>query len=270
LDVGADPAPLASEALRGAGARLVDREGRAYMARFHAKAELAPRDIVARANHRQIVEGKGAFLDATQAIGADFPEEFPTIFAAAMAAGVDPRKQPMPIAPAEHYHMGGIATDENGLTSLPGLYAVGECASTGVHGANRLASNSLLEAAVFGARAGRAARDEVDPGTEALPATPPPALPEAAITTLRVAMSRDAGVVRERAGLEHLIGVIDQLEAQYGRALPLVAARLIAQCALTRRESRGGHYRADFPAISAPARRTFVTWKDIEARRAAA
>jgi len=270
LDVGADPAPLASEALRGAGAKLVDRDGHAYMSRFHAKAELAPRDIVARANHRQIVEGKGAFLDAREAIGAAFPEEFPTIFAAAMAAGVDPRVQPMPIAPAEHYHMGGIATDENGLTSLPGLYAVGECASTGVHGANRLASNSLLEAAVFGARAGQAAREAVDPATDTQPATAAPSLPDEAIATLRTAMSRDAGVVRERAGLQHLIGVIDDLQARHGLALPLVAARLIAECALARRESRGGHYRADFPAISAPARRTFVTWKDIEARRAAA
>jgi L-aspartate oxidase len=166
--------------------------------------------------------------------------------------------------------MGGIATDENGLTSLPGLYAVGECASTGVHGANRLASNSLLEAAVFGARAGQAAREAVDPATDTQPATAAPSLPDEAIATLRTAMSRDAGVVRERAGLQHLIGVIDDLQARHGLALPLVAARLIAECALARRESRGGHYRADFPAISAPARRTFVTWKDIEARRAAA
>jgi L-aspartate oxidase len=270
IDIGADPAPLATEALRGAGAKLVDRDGQAVMARYHAKAELAPRDVVARANHRQIAEGRGAFLDAVKAVGKAFPEAFPTVFAACMAAGIDPRRQPIPIAPAEHYHMGGIATDEDGRTTLPGLFAAGECASTGVHGANRLASNSLLEAAVFGARAGAAAREATDPGTEPLPARPAPELPPKAVATLRKAMSRDAGVVRERAGLERLAGVIDQLEEAHGRALPLVAARLIADCALARRESRGAHFRADFPTPGVPAKRTFVTWTDIEQRRIAA
>ncbi|HET9159957.1 MAG TPA: L-aspartate oxidase [Caulobacteraceae bacterium] len=270
IDVGADPAPLATEALRGAGAKLVDKDGAAFMARYHAKAELAPRDVVARANHRQIADGQGAFLDCTNAVGKAFPEAFPTVFAACMAAGVDPRKQPIPIAPAEHYHMGGVATDEDGRTSLAGLFAAGECASTGVHGANRLASNSLLEAAVFGARAGAAARDAVDPRTEPLPALAAPELPDKGIASLRKAMSRDAGVIRDRDGLQRLIATLDDLEERYGRALPLVAARLIAACALARRESRGGHYRADFPAICAPAKRTFVTWADIEQRRIAA
>jgi L-aspartate oxidase len=139
-----------------------------------------------------------------------------------------------------------------------------------VPGANRLASNSLLEAAVFGARAGAAARDAVDPRTEPLPASAAPELPEKAIASLRKAMSRDAGVIRDRDGLRRLIATLDDLEERYGRALPLVAARLIAACALARRESRGGHYRADFPAICAPAKRTFVTWADIEQRRIAA
>ena len=118
-----------------------------------------------------------------------------------MAAGVDPRVQPIPIAPAAHYHMGGIAADAEGRTNLAGLFAVGECASTGVHGANRLASNSLLEAAVFGAATGAAAADARDPATRPLPARPRPDLPAAALAELRRAMSRDAGVVRDDAGL---------------------------------------------------------------------
>jgi L-aspartate oxidase len=186
-----------------------------------------------------------------------------------MAAGIDPRRQPIPIAPAVHYHMGGIATDEYGKTSLEGLFAAGECASTGVHGANRLASNSLLEAAVFGARAGAAAREAKDPHTEPLPAIAAPDLPEDAVATLRTAMSRDAGVVRDRAGLMRLLRLIDDLEAGHGRALPLVAARLVAAGALARNESRGGHYRSDFPCLASPARRTFVTLGEVEARLAA-
>ena len=145
VDVGRDPAPLATEALRGEGAILVDRDGRRFMGDVDPRLELAPRDVVARAVHAQIVAGRGAFLDATQAVGADFPEQFPAVFAACMAAGVDPRTMPIPVAPAAHYHMGGVSADAEGRTSLEGLYAVGECASTGVHGANRLASNSLLE-----------------------------------------------------------------------------------------------------------------------------
>jgi len=272
IDVGADPAPLATEALRGAGAKLIDGAGHPYMAAYHPLAELAPRDVVARANHRQITEGNGAFLDARAAVGKAFPEAFPTVFAACMAAGVDPRVQPIPIAPAAHYHMGGIATDADGRSSLPGLFAAGECASTGVHGANRLASNSLLEAAVFGARAGKAAAAETDPHTEPLPAKAPPDLPEEAMTELRAAMSREAGVVREREGLLRLLALIDRLEAAHGQASPLIAARLVAASALARKESRGGHYRSDFPVMASPARRTFVTLADVEAlsRKAAA
>jgi L-aspartate oxidase len=263
IDVGVDPAPLASEALRGHGARLIDSEGRPFMAAYHPMADLAPRDVVARAIHRQIVEGRGAYLDARAAVGAAFPEEFPAVFAACMAAGVDPRTQPIPVSPAAHYHMGGIAAAVDGRTGTPGLFAVGECAATGLHGANRLASNSLLEAAVCGDLAGKAAGAEPDPGTEPLPAYAPPVLPESAIATLRQAMARDAGVLRDREGLTRLIGVIDDLEAAHGRALPLVAARLIAAAALARKESRGGHFRSDFPCMASPARRTLITLDEI-------
>jgi L-aspartate oxidase len=264
IDIGRDPAPLATEALRGEGARLIDRDGRAFMADYHPDAELAPRDVVARAIHAEHEAGRGAFLDARAAVGEHFPDEFPAVFAACLSGGVDPRREPIPVAPACHYHMGGVVTDEHGRTSLPGLYAAGECASTGVHGANRLASNSLLEAAVFGTRVGRAAAREVDPGTAPLRAAAPPDLPVPALAELRQAMSREAGVVRDAAGLGRLICRIDALEAAHGRSAPLVAARLIAACALARRESRGAHFRLDAEPQAEP-RRTFLTFAEIDA-----
>ncbi len=265
IDIGRDPAPLATEALRGEGAKLIDRDGHAFMAGYHDQAELAPRDIVARAIHRQIAAGRGAFLDAREAVGAAFPHEFPTVFAACMEAGLDPRTQPIPVAPACHYHMGGVATDADGRTSLEGLWAAGECACTGVHGANRLASNSLLEAAVFGRRAGRAAGEAAGAATAPLPAAPAPDLPAETLQRLRRGMSRDAGVMRERPGLSRLLDEIGALEADHGAAAPLVTAKLIAASALQRTESRGGHYRSDFPLMASPARRTFTTLARVEA-----
>ncbi|HEX6860526.1 MAG TPA: L-aspartate oxidase [Caulobacteraceae bacterium] len=267
IDIGRDPAPLATEALRGEGAVLINDAGEAFMSRYHPAAELAPRDVVARAIHAQRQAGFGAYLDATQAVGARFPEEFPAVFAACLSGGIDPRVQPIPVAPACHYHMGGVVTDADGATSLPGLYAAGEVASTGVHGANRLASNSLLEAAVFGARAGKAAAAHPDPKTTPLAAEALPDLPPLALQRLRQAMSRHAGVMRDAAGLTKLIAEIDALKAQHGTGPVLAAAGLLAQCALERRESRGAHFRTDFPLPEAP-ERTITTLAEADARRA--
>ncbi len=153
LDVGLDPAPLASEAIRGDGATLVNASGERFMLAADPRAELAPRDVVARAVHAEISAGHGAFLDGREAIGAAFPQAFPTVTRACHAAGIDPVSDVIPIAPGAHYHMGGLLTDLRGRTTVPGLWAVGEVASSGVHGANRLASNSLMEAVVFARRA---------------------------------------------------------------------------------------------------------------------
>ncbi|MFT4089892.1 MAG: L-aspartate oxidase [Asticcacaulis sp.] len=270
-----DPSPLATEALRGEGAVLVTKGGVRFAFDDHPDGELAPRDIVARAVFRADTELGGAFLDATKAIGEHFPHEFPTVFAACMAAGIDPRVEPIPVVPATHYHMGGVATDLEGHTSLKNLYAVGECASTGVHGANRLASNSLLEAAVFGERVGKTVSDSLsqtapDPATAIVPELPPQ-LPPEALLALRQAMSRHAGVIRDEAGLKALLATIQELEARYGPALPLIAARLIAECALQRHESRGSHYRKDYPYTADKPERSFVRLKEgrIEERESA-
>lgn len=254
MDVGLDPAPLATEALRGEGARLVDGEGRLLLGEAE-DADLQPRDVVARAVHRARIEGRGAFLDARRAVGREFPQAFPAVFAACMRSGLDPRVSPIPVMAACHYHMGGIAADADGRTAAPGLFAVGECAATGVHGANRLASNSLLEAAAFGRRAGMAAARETG-GEVPLPARIGPELSSADLQALREAMTLHAGVERTRAGLERLLSLIARIETRAPGAPVLSAASLIAQGALAREESRGGHYRADFPDADVEARHT--------------
>ena len=264
IDVGLDPMPLATEALRGEGARLIDRDGR-FLLGETADADLAPRDVVARAVHAARADGRGAFLDARTAIGVEFPHAFPAVFASCLRSGLDPREAPIPVAAAAHYHMGGIAADPDGRTSLPGLFAVGECAATGVHGANRLASNSLLEAAAFGRRTGRAAAAERGGAVGPVTATGREAdLPPAALLDLRRAMSAEAGVVRDAAGLMRLLVLIDAMTATHGEALPLTTARLIAEAALARRESRGGHWRADYPATAAKAEHTRLLKPKIE------
>jgi len=265
IDVGRDPAPLATEALRGEGAILIDRTGQRFLRGVHSQAELAPRDVVARAVHRQVKTGRGAYLDARAAVGAEFPERFPAVFAACMAAGIDPRVQPIPVAPAAHYHMGGIATDLNGYTGVPGLWAVGECASTGVHGANRLASNSLLEGLVFGRRAAEALKTAPARDISPVAVQPAPSLPASALQALRAAMAAEAGVERDATGLARLIDTIDTLEAAHGEADALTAARFVAAGAIERKESRGGHFRTDHPAIAAAAIHTRLTLAEARA-----
>jgi L-aspartate oxidase len=218
---------LISEAVRGEGATLHDAAGDRFV------DELQPRDAVARAIHR-LLAGSGApavYLDMT----AIDPARFPNVVAALRESGHDPATERVPVAPASHYVMGGIVSDLQGRSTVAGLYAIGECACTGLHGANRLASNSLSECFVFGRRAALAGLDEP------APRSPPPAPPGADLAPppsrdTRAAMWRDAGLERTAEGLRRL------------SADPHPLARLVAASALAREESRGAHARADFPA----------------------
>jgi L-aspartate oxidase len=257
IDVGRDPAPLATEALRGEGAQLINGEGQSFV------AELAPRDVVARAIHLERASWTGRVLGCAQSRRRTLSRSVPTVFAACMSAKLDPRVQPIPVAPAAHYHMGGVVTDVWGRTTLPGLWAVGECASTGAHGANRLASNSLLEAVVFANRIADALRDDsADTHSAPEPATPPPVLPDAPRAELRQVMQAHAGVVRDAAGLKHALDRVDALCETHGLANALFAARLILIAALARNESRGGHFRSDFPHAADKPHRSFLTRRD--------
>jgi L-aspartate oxidase len=268
LDVGRDPAPLATEALRGDGAILVSRVGERFMQRLHPDAELAPRDIVARGVFAEIAAGRGAFLDARQAIGAEFKAKFPTVYASCMAAGIDPARQLIPIAPAAHYHMGGVAVDARGRTSLAGLWAAGEVASTGAHGANRLASNSLLEAVVFAARiaediGGMPSAKKTLPPTAISEAGAPAALTQADDCALRAVMSAHVGVIRDEDGLSRALAKIMDIERKASSPAlrnMATAALLVTAAAWKRPESRGAHFRSDYPAADpAQARRSFIT-----------
>ncbi|WP_022720257.1 FAD-binding protein, partial [Rhodopseudomonas sp. B29] len=272
--VGRDPAPLATEALRGEGAHLINGQGERFMVARHPLAELAPRDIVARGVFAEVASGRGAYLDATKALGASFAEHFPTVYESCISAGIDPATQPIPIAPAAHYHMGGIAVDMQGRSSLPGLWAAGEVSCTGAHGANRLASNSLLEAVVYAARiaddiAGselRAARATVE-----APNAVHAAFDAAQEQRLRQTMAAKVGVIRERAGLSEAVRAFAALEGAPHPALAnmATAALLVASAALARTESRGAHYRSDYPAEN-PALATRTTTTLAQARAMAA
>jgi L-aspartate oxidase len=287
---------LVSEAVRGEGAALIDEHGRRFAFDAHPDGELAPRDVVARAIARQMEAqgGRPVQLDATRIHSEDAEERaaflarrFPTIDRAVRERGLDWAREPIPVTPAAHYLMGGVSTDLFGRTTLPGLYAVGEVARTGVHGANRLASNSLLEGAVFGARAGDVIAEDAASGswpTSASPASPAPEqrspvtkrgsarqiptgeranpgeVPAFSRAALQDLLWDDAALVRDEAGLGHAASIIAGWRAQdrtrgsehdfEDENLLLVAEHLVA-AALARRESVGAHFRSDDTAESA-------------------
>jgi L-aspartate oxidase len=273
------PRPLLSEALRGEGAILRDEQGVAFMRDEHPLADLAPRDVVAKAISRRLIDRDldHLWLDAT-AID-HFPERFPTIWSACQGVGLDPRRDWLPVAPAAHYLSGGVCTDLDGASTLPGLWACGEAACTGVHGANRLASNSLLEGLVFAARAVEAIRDGRD-GPEATGVlrdvhgaepTHPVAVDVATGPSIRAelqrVMTRGAGVVRSAASLERAadaLAVMTPTDVESAN-LHTVSAALV-RAAIARRESRGTHTRADFPEPSSAflGRLLFTGGSDIE------
>ena len=248
------PQFLISEAVRGAGAQLVDGAGRPILA-DHPQGSLAPRDVVARRMDEVRRGGGEVFLDARRV--EEFVERFPTIYAACRAAGADPRADLLPVSPAAHFSMGGVRTGLAGETTVAGLSAVGEVASTGVHGANRLASNSLLECLVMAheladrlrAQDTRFAADGLD--MEEAARSGFAAIDGKVMDELRTVMWECAGIVRDGDGLRDGLRRLRQLAHQAPRAAPLLTARLIVESALWREESRGAHYRTDFPEHSA-------------------
>ncbi len=246
LDVGLDPMPLVSEAVRGEGAVLIDETGARFMA-GHGRAELEPRDVVARAVWRHLAQGHRVFLDARASLGPRFAQHFPIIAAACRSAGIDPARQPIPVRPAAHYLMGGIAVDAAGRSSVEGLWACGEAASTGLHGANRLASNSLLEAA---ASARWVAESLARTSAGRVGALWPVAVPPAAdATPVRDILAAKVGVLRDGDGLGDAVAALGALAASNGPAAdPACVGLLIAVAALRRQESRGSHCRSDFPS----------------------
>ncbi|WP_127143854.1 L-aspartate oxidase [Pelagibacterium montanilacus] len=283
-----DPAPLATEALRGEGALLVNETGERFMLDVHPDAELAPRDIVARAGFRQLRAGHRVFLDTRAALGERILTAYPTVARSCERAGIDPVRDPIPVTPAAHYHMGGVKVDTDGRSSLPGLWVCGEASCTGLHGANRLASNSLLEAVVYGARIA-----EDISGLEPLSAPLPPfegiafdpvkaADAEAllrnlpAVRDMRTAMTAHVGLERDREGLREALRIIATLERTASGVTRaylnmLTSATLVAASALLRTESRGGHFRTDHP-VPDPAweRHTELTLPEALAIRAEA
>jgi L-aspartate oxidase len=268
------PRFLMSEALRGEGALLINARGERFMQRYHAALELAPRDVVARAIAREALGGP-VYLDMRE-VGArmDLKARFPGISAFLERYGLELARDPIPVGPAAHYLMGGVRTDVHGRTSLPGLFAAGEAACTGVHGANRLASNSLLEGLVFGALAAEAMVQEqwvvgsgqwiVSAGAKANAGD---GEVEGWVAELRVVMWRDAGLLRDGVGLRR---AWSQLEAMR-ETMPMgvtrkemearnlhAVAEAIVQAALGREESRGAHFRTDFPEREMEARHSVV------------
>lgn len=292
LDVGHDPMPLVSEAVRGAGAVLVNGTGARLL---QAGGDLAGRDVVARAVHAELREEGSVALDATGALGDAFADHFPAIARSCHAAGIDPATTPIPVHPAAHYHCGGVLVDEEGRTGIPGLWAVGEVASTGLHGANRLASNSLLEAVVGGGAVaeslGADHRAPSGPGrrlAEAADQRPAPYAgpghcaprgrvrrpPAGAAGWLRQLMDEHVGLVRDAEGLST---AVDRLTAAaLGEAGPdhlahagagqddtALVALLVARSALAREESRGGHLRSDHPTTLPEPTHTLIRLDDV-------
>jgi L-aspartate oxidase len=267
LDVPVRPTPLVSEAVRGEGAKLVNERGERFMAEVPG-AELAPRDVVARAIWRLRASGGRAFLDARAAIGEGFAARFPVIATACHAAGIDPAREPIPVRPAQHYHMGGIAVDADGRSSVAGLWACGEAASTGLHGANRLASNSLAEAAVDSAIVARS----IDTAKSCALTLPRPTTATGAVdpAPVRPILSRAGGVVRDGETLAAAIGPLAEMAAANGPAAdPAVVALTIAVTALRREHSLGAHCRADFPSAPAARVRSRLTLDEAFAAAAA-
>ena len=258
LDSASSPLKLVSETVRGEGAILVNERGGRFMADVLG-AELAPRDVVARAVWRQMAEGHRVYLDARELPGLDFPRRFPVITGFCHAAGIDPVSQPIPIRPAAHYHMGGIAVDIHGRTSIEGLWACGEAACTGLHGANRLASNSLLEAAVCGRFVAENIKGTAQSLRQKKTHQGDYSSDAGDLAPVRKILSRAAGVLRDSHNLERAVAELLKIALENGKSNgPAMIGLMIVVAALRRQESRGAHARTDFPGRLAHARRSHL------------
>jgi L-aspartate oxidase len=265
---------LISEAVRGEGGVLRNTNGEAFMERYHELKDLAPRDVVARAivSEMKGTESDHVLLDVTHIEASRLRARFPQIYKYCLDHGLDITGAPIPVSPAAHYMMGGVRTNTWGETTLPGLYACGECADTGVHGANRLASNSLLETVVFARRA--VERTLSEPGGQEATSRSAVTLPHMqghaerplSLEALQWLMWQDVGIVRSAESLKEARGTLAAWERQvkpvarpsYELANLVLAARLTSEAALMRTESRGGHYRSDFPERKEEWRRRIV------------
>ena len=251
--------PLISEAVRGEGAILLNHKDEQFMVGKHAQADLAPRDVVAKEifNQMQISGQPHVWLDARKI--TDFAKRFPTIYASCIANGIDPTVEKIPVAPASHYASGGVRVDLNGKSSVTGLYICGESACTGAHGANRLASNSLLEGLVFGARIADALANDLPPQEQPIEDKKTVLLDPKIVLPLQIAMSEGAGVMRSESSLRKTMQTLQELskltsdqpriEAWEASNLHLLATAIV-RSALERTETRGSHWRSDFPNTS--------------------
>lgn len=294
---GQDRTPLLTEALRGEGAVLIDETGARLMAGVHPLGDLAPRDVVARQVAARIGDGHSVYLDTRPALGAAIAERFPTVYTQCLEAGVDPVRDPIKVAPAAHYHMGGVETDRDGRTDVAGLWACGEATCSGLHGANRMAGNSLLECLLFGRRVAEAVTAGGLAKTNVAELPPPPERPKSATVPVAAAMRKrlqttmydGVGLFRNATSLsaaaQDLAGLSSQIEAlaQVETGVPVgdqvsvrgwgelrnmaLAGSLITWAALHHRGCRGAHYRTDFPDRAADWQRR-VTLSEINERAA--
>lgn len=273
LAIGRDPMPLLTEALRGEGATLINEMGTRFMLDEHASAELAPRDVVARAIWKQLQAGHKPMLDARKALGTKFAQRFPIIYDVCMKAGLNPETEPLPVAPAAHYHMGGALMDDFGRTNVKGLWVCGETACSHIHGANRLASNSLLEALVYSEVVAKALPDDKRPAHP--PAPKPYRLPQkddqnnqATRLALRRLMYAEMGLLRHAHGMGHALKAICGYAGRGGLSSAtrsmLLLAGMMTLSALRRHESRGAHARRDYPALATRAVHSQLTLKEFK------
>tara|TARA_B110000444_G_C18850016_1_gene604810 strand:- start:3526 stop:5043 length:1518 start_codon:yes stop_codon:yes gene_type:complete len=272
FDIGLDPAPLATEALRGEGAKIINSNEDRFTYKYHEAGELAPRDIVSRAIFNEQKTGSKVYLDCRGQLGNNMKDNFPTVYDLCIKNNINPIHDPIPISPAAHYHMGGIACDEYGRSSVDGLYVCGENACSGIHGANRLASNSLLEAIVFADIISNDIKinsNNMNIGNYNYIPPKVKKLDMSDLNRLRDIMTKYVGVERDQKGLEKAFKLVKDIYLKYNNSgyknNSIITALLIIKSAINRTEHRGSHYRIDYPIKNvALTRRSKITYEELK------